>query len=408
MRRFDKKINIDKVNLLAEQRYLKSKGLLNENVSELEEDWKTNIAAGLASLAGSAGSAKNIDPKLPQSTQTTQYASSPRPQTNVSDPFKIGQSTKSNSLLTINFSNSFESGGYHLNRNFQKGNIDKIKDYILNNPDTRFVIYITASESKVPNQEGFGIGELAEKRSEIIKGLIASHIPIDNVDFKVETMVGGPEWDNGDANDSKYTEHQYVTVEVFDEGSTPCTLNSIKNKGRIATKENGFISNNVAITGSGSFEMRPGSIPDRLELIKDGKIIFDTRYYADKNLYAKEWNYTPLYVANLSELYMANKTSKAFENISQDVKTFSSYEELIDFMLNDKTLNIEKDIRREVKEGLDKLKQLWDGGQTEYLFYTIKPPSIATVEADIKHPIQLKTYSPLGSTQFGLKGVDCR
>jgi len=408
MRRFDKKLNIDKVNLLFEQRYLKSKDIVNENISELEEDWKTNLAAGLASLAGSAGSAKTIDPKLPSTTQTTQRTSSPRPQTNVSDPFKIGQSTKSNSLLTINFSNSFESGGYHLNRNFQKGNIDKIKDYILNNPDTRFVIYITASESKVPNQEGFGIGELAKKRSEIIKELIASHIPIDNVDFKVETMVGGPEWDNGDANDSKYTEHQYVTVEVFDEGSTPCTLNSIKNKGRIARKENGFISNSVSITGSGSFEMMPGSIPDRLELIKDGKVIFDTRYYADKNLYAKEWNYTPLYVANLSELYAANKSADAFQNVSEDIKTFKSYDELVDFILKDKTLDIKKDTRREVKEGLDKLEQLWSAGQTEYLFYTIKPPSIATVEADIKNPIQLKTYSPLGSTQFGLKGVDCR
>jgi hypothetical protein len=35
MRRFDKNKNIAKVNLLSEQRYLKSKGLLNEVVSEL-------------------------------------------------------------------------------------------------------------------------------------------------------------------------------------------------------------------------------------------------------------------------------------------------------------------------------------------------------------------------------------
>jgi len=34
MRRFDKKKNIDKVNLLAEQRYLQSKGLITENVIE--------------------------------------------------------------------------------------------------------------------------------------------------------------------------------------------------------------------------------------------------------------------------------------------------------------------------------------------------------------------------------------
>jgi hypothetical protein len=409
MRRFDKKLNIDKVNLLFEQRYLKSKDIVNENLSELEEDWKTNLAAGLASLVGSAGSAKTIDPKLPSTTQTTQRASSPRPQTtNVKDPFNINPKTKSNSLLTVNFSNSFESGGYRLNKNFQKGSINKIKEYIINNPDTNYVIYITASESKVPNQKGFDVGDLAKKRSEIIKELLVSNIPMGNVEIKVEAIVDGPEWDNGNKNDKKYIEHQYVIIELFNAGTTPCALNSMKNRGKIATEDNGFISNNFTVTGNGSFEMTPGSIPDRLELIKDGKVIFDTRYYADKNLYAKEWKYTPLYIANLSELYVANKNLKAFENVSQDVKTFRSYEELIDFILNDKNLNIEKDTRREVKEGLDKLKQLWAAGQTEYLFYTIKPPSIATVEADVKHPIQLKTYSPLGSTQFGLRGINCK
>ncbi len=35
MRRFDKKINIEKVNLLAEERFLKSKNLINENIDEV-------------------------------------------------------------------------------------------------------------------------------------------------------------------------------------------------------------------------------------------------------------------------------------------------------------------------------------------------------------------------------------
>jgi hypothetical protein len=37
MRRFDKNENIRKANMLAEQRYLKSKGLISENDSE---DWE--------------------------------------------------------------------------------------------------------------------------------------------------------------------------------------------------------------------------------------------------------------------------------------------------------------------------------------------------------------------------------
>lgn len=407
MRRFDKKLNINKVNLLSEQRYLNSKDMVNENTSELEEDWKTNLAAGLASLGGGIGA--NAQQTAPtQTTPTTQQAPTPKPAAKAANPFNIGSTTKSNSLLTVNFTNSFESGRFHLKSNYQKENISKIKNYIASNPDTNYVIYITASESKVPNQQGFGEGQLAQKRADVLKDLILTNVNMDNIEVKVDAVVGGPEWGEDNRNDSKYTEHQYVTVEVFDAGTTPCALGSIKNRGRIATQANDFISNNVTVTGNGSFEMTPGSIPDRLELIKDGKVIFDTRYYADKNLYAKEWNYTPLYVANLSELYVANKNSKAFENVDQDVKHFGSYEELVDFMLHDKNLKIEKDTRREVKEGLDKLKQLWAGGQTDYLFYTIKPPSIATVEADIKNPIQLKTYSPLGSTMFGLRGVNCK
>tara|TARA_Y100000389_G_scaffold199912_1_gene239260 strand:- start:946 stop:1290 length:345 start_codon:yes stop_codon:yes gene_type:complete len=35
MRRFDKKHNIEKANLLAEQRYLESKGLIKENITTL-------------------------------------------------------------------------------------------------------------------------------------------------------------------------------------------------------------------------------------------------------------------------------------------------------------------------------------------------------------------------------------
>jgi hypothetical protein len=40
MRRFDKKHNISKVNLLAEQRYLQSKGLINENIDEISGELK--------------------------------------------------------------------------------------------------------------------------------------------------------------------------------------------------------------------------------------------------------------------------------------------------------------------------------------------------------------------------------
>lgn len=400
MRRFDKKINIQKANLLSEQRYLESKGII-------DEDWKTNLAAGLASVGGAVGASAQQPVSNPMNniTQTSQQST---PKTNVANPFNVSQSTNSNALLTINLSNSFESGDYQLNKNFQIDKLEKIKNYILNNPNNNYVIYITASESKVPNQKGFGVGKLAKKRSEILKKLITRHIPIKNVEIKSDAIVGGPEWDGKNKDDSKYTEHQFVKIEVYDAGVKPCSLETIKDKGSIAGKNVDFISNNIPITGIGSFEMTPGLIPDRLQLVKNGNVIFDTKYYANGNTYNNEWLYTPLHVAMLSELYVQNKNSPAFQNLGSDVVTFKSYEELVNYMLKDKKFNYKKDNRREVKQGLDKLKVLCDNGQTEFLFYTIKAPSIANVDADIKNPVDLITYSPLGSTGFGLKGMDCK
>lgn len=63
MRKFDKKLNIVKANLLSEQRYL-------ENKEGLSEDWKTNVAAGLASVAAGAG-ANAQNHQAPQQNQAT-------------------------------------------------------------------------------------------------------------------------------------------------------------------------------------------------------------------------------------------------------------------------------------------------------------------------------------------------
>lgn len=62
MRKFDKKLNILKANLLSEQRYVEEKDPLNEG-------WKTNVAAGLASLAGGMGA--QAQSQAPQQNQAT-------------------------------------------------------------------------------------------------------------------------------------------------------------------------------------------------------------------------------------------------------------------------------------------------------------------------------------------------
>lgn len=46
MRRFDKKNNIAKANLLAEQRYLESKGLIKENMVDESDLYEAGLTPG--------------------------------------------------------------------------------------------------------------------------------------------------------------------------------------------------------------------------------------------------------------------------------------------------------------------------------------------------------------------------
>jgi hypothetical protein len=67
MRKIDKQKNIANANLLSEQRYLTIK-------EGLDEDWKTNLAAGAASLAGAAGAqAQQAPQQQAQNQQTIQH-----------------------------------------------------------------------------------------------------------------------------------------------------------------------------------------------------------------------------------------------------------------------------------------------------------------------------------------------
>ena len=64
MRKIDKKLNISKVNLLSEQRYLDEK-------NGLEEGWKTNMAAGIASLGAGMGAQAQQAPQQAQNIEKT-------------------------------------------------------------------------------------------------------------------------------------------------------------------------------------------------------------------------------------------------------------------------------------------------------------------------------------------------
>jgi hypothetical protein len=91
MRKIDKQINIANTNLLSEQRYLTIK-------EGLDEDWKTNLAAGLATAGGVAGAHAQQAPKQAPSQQTTQQQA-PSLKTadgKTADPFGVSYNSSAN------------------------------------------------------------------------------------------------------------------------------------------------------------------------------------------------------------------------------------------------------------------------------------------------------------------------
>ena len=84
--------------------------------------------------------------------------------------FEVGKDGGSD--FSINFSEVFKSGSYNLNPNAVKVKMNELKKFLAENNGTSFDIVITASESQVPNQSGFGVGELAKKRASVMQKVI--------------------------------------------------------------------------------------------------------------------------------------------------------------------------------------------------------------------------------------------
>lgn len=171
-------------------------------------------------------------------------------------------------------------------------------------------------------------------------------------------------------------------------------------------KENNYITTNQIVAGDGKLDLNTGQIPDRLvTTTKDGSIVKDLGYVATKVHDAKEWTYMPTYVAQLTKLYKEGNESVNSSKLVK--KSFSSFEELVNFMLRDKGFKYQEDKRQEVKPGLQVLKQLFESGQKEFVFYTIqqKPTSLNFIDTQ---DYSIKVYSPLGQTGYDFIGSECR
>lgn len=310
-----------------------------------------------------------------------------------------------NSVYVDSFNNNFPSGSYELNSNDVTAQLTKLKEFLKNNPNNDYEIRITASESQVPNQNNLKVGELASKRAKSLSSIIKQFLVdnnIQNISVNPQIRVGDVKWDGSDKNDEKFTKDQFVQMDVIVIKGEPEKKGFTKT-GKQATSDNDYVDSVEQLNGDGEVTLSPGWIPDRLVIYQGGKITHDTGYFVDKKMASQyqEWNFTPKHIASLTKMLVDSPNSDASK--VNTIKTFNDFNELVSFMLKNKKHNYKMDTRREVKEGLLELKQLWDAGQRDFMFYSAKSGKV-----DFKltpgSSGELKVFSPVKDTQFSYSG----
>lgn len=310
-----------------------------------------------------------------------------------------------NSVYVDSFNNNFSSGSYELSANDVTSQLSKLKEFLKNNPNNDYQIRITASESQVPNQNNLKVGELASKRAKSLSTIIKQFLidnNIENITVSPQIRVGDVKWDGSDKNDEKFTKDQFVQMDVVAiKGDNE--KKGFSKTGKQATSENNYVDSVEELKGDGEVTLSPGWIPDRLVIYQDGKITHDTGYFVDKKMASQypEWNFTPKHIASLTKMLVDSPNTDATK--VNTIKTFKDFKELVSFMLKNKKHNYSLDSRREIKEGLEELKQLWDAGQRDFIFYNAKSGKV-DFKVTPGSTNELKVFSPVKDTQYNYSG----
>ena len=129
---------------------------------------------------------------------------------------------------------TFPSGQFDL-KYLDKNSINAIKpqidEYFKQFPENQKInVQVSASESKVPNQAGFGPGELAAARGNTVTNYLKTILP-QNANYLPVNNLGaiGPNWDiKLGKNFSGYTNSQSISIDLSIEGSKTETIETIE------------------------------------------------------------------------------------------------------------------------------------------------------------------------------------
>ena len=327
------------------------------------------------------------------------------------DKEKVGDKITSN--IVVGFENAkfgglFKSGVYELERDSDISEMDKLVKFVKNNPGKKFVIKISASESRVPNKDiktgrSMKVMELAEKRFESTKEFIKSNLGAE-VSFIKDVKVGGPKYINDDINQDKYKENQYVNATI----SLDIWDFSDDFKGSQALKEDGYVGKSYkflteGVKGTGKLSLSTGRIPDRAKIFSDGVVVGDTGYFSDVKPDVG-YKLIPLYVLELTKAYKDDPETDAFKGVKPvRIKDVS---ELGGIILDPKNKPDSKYDRTELEIAYDNLvsyakKTIEKDGYIDLVIYDNVKKDVKININNVKS-LEIKVYSPIGKTGFNI------
>lgn len=313
----------------------------------------------------------------------------------------------------FDLSKTFKSGVWKLDEQGKKDLnqvLDRLIDHInsfKNSNITSFNITIIARESTLKNYDAetkkpLDVGKLAELRAKEVEGYVLEYlknynvIPMSiNIDSAVEE---GKDYEN----------HQYVKIKIDPtllQKDDFCNFNLEVSKDKVI--------NNIALDtifdvkdklGSGHVTMNTGSIPDRVVIYADNKLIGDSGYFAtSKNQwFGDKWEYTPANILALTKLYRAK--SNAISNANLDIRKFEKFDDLIKEMSKSKTvISTKSNYPEDIDDAIVELKKMFDAGVTEFVFYKIGKVKINFDLQGKYEKIQVIVYTPRGKSDFTIK-----
>jgi hypothetical protein len=328
----------------------------------------------------------------------------------------------------IDVSKSFESGKFRLSEEGVSDLESQLSNLLKGKPENiQYKLTIIASESKVPNKDietGKRMAplELANKRASDVKQHIEEYLKKNkyNIGLKIDiqSKIGGSDWKSGeDVNQEKFKSNQFVRISMVEDEANPfCGFNFEAPEGTTSKNNIGFDKkfNVTNLYGSGYASIDTGSIPDRLIVYSDGKIIGDTGFIATStnDRFSKYLNYTPRNILHLTKLYNEkNAAVQSTEFYKINVRHVKTFEELVLLMLKDKskvgTNWKDRGLEEDVNLPLVELEAMFKNGQRDFVFYENKKSGVRyDLKGDVKE-IRTLVYSVIGKTQFKIN-INCK